>query len=853
MAQSDLTAAQNASLSRVLAGLRQLGYDRDLLKPNYQFNDWFEPGAPERTVDAAAFGRTPALPDSACFAVVASNGQPSLEAIRKCRALCAPRALEVDRNGKVAHWRVGVAPVDGDRQEIIQPGEIEDAFRDHRDQWSPDFMLRMKNIGPVGPRQLDFIDIGLMPALEDHVREKLDPLLRTTLHAAKTEYHQETGRRPDDAALFQLVFRALTGKIMHDREVRGFVNGRRVPDADDFLERVARHYNEPERTAIQSRRVRQVVLEQLWSGVNLKYISVETLAYIWENLLLAEGDRDKLSIHATPPSLARYVVHRLPFTQKTGALGPIVEPCCGAGTFLIAAMQRMRDLLPRDMSDEQRHTYFKEKLWGFDIESFGLEVAKCGLLLADIPHPNKWNLYKEDVFGSESNSPNFRRTLSRASAVLCNPPFGSLSPAERKKYDARSHLKPVELMSRVIEFVPRYAMLGFVMPLQLLTGKSYRIVRTELAARFQDIEIVSLPDKVFAKAEQETALVIAHGGRSGVEPVRFAHRKVEEAGWPAFRDRFEVSSEAKGVLAPEDASLGLAIPDLPNVWAYLAGLPRLKDVKDLIRRGIEWNVKLDDNYDKLIADREREGFRRGLPSAPRGEFLAYQCPPTKYLCVKPEFQLYKAFDLPWRRPKVVMSAKRKSRSAWRIAAFPDRSGLVCYQTFTCVWPTAGWSVETLAAILNSPVANAFVAAREGNRDITNETVAEIPVPIISTKTAAFVDRAVAELVHTVAKKELTRHEGIRVRELLTLIDAVIVKAYALPRDMEQQLLAYFQGAEEERPVPVDSWNYSSEDLDRTYDRVKDLLEPAGEGPTESWEYLKTILDENRLSDRKFFQ
>ena len=67
-----------------------------------------------------------------------------------------------------------------------------------------------------------------------------------------------------------------------------------------------------------------------------------------------------------------------------------------------------------------------------------------------------------------------------------------------------------------------------------------------------------------------------------------------------------------------------------------------------------------------------------------------------------------------------------------MAAFPDSKGLACYQTYFGVWPTSPLLDEwTLSAVLNSPVANAFVATREGKTDVTKETLLLVPVPIFT--------------------------------------------------------------------------------------------------------------------------
>jgi hypothetical protein len=47
----------------------------------------------------------------------------------------------------------------------------------------------------------------------------------------------------------------------------------------------------------------------------LRDSSVEVLAYIYEHTLVDKAVRKEMSIYSTPHSLARYIVHRLPFEE----------------------------------------------------------------------------------------------------------------------------------------------------------------------------------------------------------------------------------------------------------------------------------------------------------------------------------------------------------------------------------------------------------------------------------------------------------------------------------------------------------------------------------------------------------
>ena len=97
--------AQAELFRKVVAELIEIGYRGDLLQQSYRFFDWFSENE-ERIVPAATFAQTPLGYDSACFAVVLSNGDSGTNLISKYRALGAPRAFEV-RPDQVIHWRVG--------------------------------------------------------------------------------------------------------------------------------------------------------------------------------------------------------------------------------------------------------------------------------------------------------------------------------------------------------------------------------------------------------------------------------------------------------------------------------------------------------------------------------------------------------------------------------------------------------------------------------------------------------------------------------------------------------------------------------------------------------------------------
>lgn len=153
---------------------------------------------------------------------------------------------------------------------------------------------------------------------------------------------------------------------------------------------------------------------------------------------------------------------------------------------------------------------------------------------------------------------------------------------------------------------------------------------------------------------------------------------------------------------------------------------------------------------------------------------------------------WKNYD--WSKPKAIAPKARVSRGHWRMVAFPDREGVYCHHTFYGVWPKDARHDEvTLSAILNSPVANAFVATSEGNRDITAEVLRLIPVPVFSPVQRKRLHALVARYQTSIAAMPLNMPENAE--RLLLEIDAVVLDAYHMPPRLERKLLDYFNDNE----------------------------------------------------------
>jgi hypothetical protein len=121
-----------------------------------------------------------------------------------------------------------------------------------------------------------------------------------------------------------------------------------------------------------------------------------------------------------------------------------------------------------------------------------------------------------------------------------------------------------------------------------------------------------------------------------------------------------------------------------------------------------------------------------------------------------------------------------------------------YRNFHGIWPGEQLPVEVLAAVLNGPIANAFVSARGDKRYIRASSLQDVPIPDFG---QAQLD-SIVDLVQTYCRTRLSWLDGsvsgetarAECSELLETLDAEVLKAYGLEPDLEQRLSDYFNAA-----------------------------------------------------------
>ncbi|HKB90246.1 MAG TPA: N-6 DNA methylase [Opitutaceae bacterium] len=778
-------------LTALVAGLEQLGYRGPRLERNYSFPDWFA-GQKIRTLRAAAFAQTPVSYETACIGVAEANGLRGLPLINSLRGFGAPLLLEIVGD-EVCEWAVSRL----ENKHILlgrhPASQLQTVIAERASEWTPESLLRSKNIGSFKWNEQLTLFSGLIPELEDRIQVSLDPLLRETLSRTRAAYVASAKKAPDARDLFKLVFWVLTAKVFRDRSLNGFatLNG---DEPEEILAAVARHYKtHPPR--LLNKEAREAAAASVWRELDFRNLSVEVLAHIWSKTLVDRDTRKRLGIHRTPRAIVRYIVERIPFPSDGDEDSIVFEPCSGSAAFLIGALNHLRPNLVF-AAPQERHKYFVKHLAGIEYDPFGVEISTLALTLADFPNSNGWNIRKGDVFGPNAMTD----LLRKAGVVLCNPPFEPFSEKERSLYGATDVRKPAELLRRILADLHPAGVLGFVLPYQAVDGKAYAETRKMLASRFASLQFTVLPERSFEDAETDVAILIAK------DPIphpttKVAFRRVNdsEQDWNKFRLDQTVSTSYDEHFTPETARKGLILSDLPEVWSFLSSHHQLGEIAE-IHRGVEWRSKITPGLH--IRNTPAPGYMLGVP--PRAKFNAFQIPTLKYINVNPQEQRRNSWRHDWSQPKAIMPKTRVSRGRWRGVSFADRAGITCHETFHGIWPKSDQYDEVaLAAILNSPVANAFIATREGGRDITAEILKLIPVPKFTRVTIEKLRDLVRRYEDCISTMVLNRREDPET--LLKHIDATVVGAYRMPPRLERALLDYFN--DNDRKVDHPFHNY----------------------------------------------
>jgi N-6 DNA Methylase len=755
-----------------------------LLRPDFRIGN-------STPIPLVAFAQVPMDSRSACIAVLATNHDPRTS-VEQCKSLGAPIVLVCARD-TLQWWKQGSEAAEW--IESVPSDRLERFFRSHQTDFSPEAVYRAKTLGRIRSEyQLSFVDLGLMPLVEEEVGKELNRLIERNVSDIKkrlgwTEISDDQGHW-----LLKSVFWLVSGKILRDKQVPNFEDLDLV-NVDDVFRRVAKHYGSQAFAAgskpkLAALRESASVISQFSS---LALATTESLAYVYENTLISKATRAALGTHSTPSWLVDYIVgsladwiEEIPENERN-----VFEPACGHSAFLVSAMRLLTQLLPEEKAiPSRRGPYLRSRLHGTDRDPFALELARLSLTLTDIPNPDGWDLRAEDMFlGNRLAEQTRGKTI-----LLANPPFEDFGRDELAAYAKTGnqiavHNKATEMLRRTLPHLQPGGVFGLVLPQTILHAAYAQDVRRYLMEHFELREISLFPDKVFSFSDAESAVLLgrrfpdnAHRRR----PITF--RRIREQQMPIFRQSYDAPSSRKVEQSRFNATnrWDMRVPDLEEVWVALAAIPRANDLAEF-GTGLVYHGKDLPQGIQTYSEHRFQGAIEGYIRLERGLKL-HQLPKLFWMNLADSAILRRRAGTTTGVPQVLMNHARVSRGPWRLKAFVDNKGRPVSGSFNTARPKS-YSLEALWALLNSPIANAYAFCHLSKRHNLVGDIKNIPMP--KRDRLGDIEAAAREYL----EEAIERGRPNELCKLMQRVDAAVLRQYELPVQLEWELLSLFNGWE----------------------------------------------------------
>ena len=786
------------------------GYRRSQLVPNIELTN-----GQRFQVPLAAFAHHPYDSRSACIAVFDDTFDPEY-AVKASRSLGAPVVFSCLPD-QVLFWKQGVTGPE--LQERIPLAKLPDFFKRYSNDLAPDAIYRAKTWARFDTHyQLSFVDIGLMPLVEEETGKKLAELIQRVVVQAKARLGWQEISSEQGQWLLKSNFWLLAAKILKDKDVPAFAT-LDLEDLDNVYDCVANHYGSETPVAIGSKQQRTALREvakEIARFSHLGIVSTEALAHLYENALITKTTRVELGTHSTPSYLVDYIIGKLaPWIKEMPAdQRNVFEPACGHGAFLLAALRLLSELEPvNSYSPSKRHQYLQNRLHGSDIDPFALEIARLSLTLADVPNRNGWDLKPANIFKGDV----LTSYASKADIVLANPPFADFKPDERRSLTKQLAPpkyvnKAAEMLGKITSAMKPGGVFGVVLPQGFLHNENAASLRQFILENFEINEICHLPDKVFNISEAESVVILGRRFlQSPAKPKSILYRRVREADTEGFKKSYH-STQDKRINTSKFTvanNWNFFVPDLEEVWTHCQKQPKFSEIAEVVQ-GFQFRTK-SQLPDGTITESKTQGEELKAGFARLRESLqTHQLPDVSWFNLDRTVILYPRGGTITKVPQVIWNHGRVSRGPWRLKAFLDQQGYPIRSRFLAIRPkVVGWTLEALWGLCNSPLANAYSYAFSTQRDVLAGLMREMPIPTASPLDLLKLVSTVRDYfaaVWKVAPDDLSPEETEHLKILHWRIDAEVLRLYNLPKHLERQILDLFTG-ERRRGVPFEQTEY----------------------------------------------
>ena len=599
-------------------------------------------------------------------------------------------------------------------------------------------------------------------------------------------------------------------------------------------------------------RVLQRLGANLGSQVSFALVDHKDVGLLYERAIKElprdiEGkDWSDLQRHYTPVAIAERMLELLPLERLRPEDRVIFDPAAGSGSLLLAATSRLAGMsdLPEDIN--QRNLYLKSHVAGNDLDQYAHLVTQLRYTLARESLGEAVTFPFPSYFSHEDYENLNKANMGiKPRVIVANPPFAEDGNTQRA----------AKFIEKALSWLEKDDQFAFILPQSFLTGSSHGIpdARKLLTENSKIFEVWQLPaGNVGIEAKQDVCVILGSIGKAKITfPIAsraiFSQIRIPDTRENGFLGttwisqlNFNVNSLVS-ITAPPIPIPVLTVP-LGKLFYIFSGVNpgKLGKIYKPVREcppGVEckrnWRLKSRDK-NRLWADPARvpddEQWLRYGP-----EFLD-----------RPGLEKSELFDL----PKILVGSRVNRGSVKPFAVQLDTTGFCPDNNVFCILPVEeagkhndgyesdetpdGWNKLNyeeqrlwLLGILASELANALSLIGRNSRQITSNTLCQLPLPLKIDSRIIDITRQIIERDHS--KSPIPEPDNLREQ-----LDEVVEKSYGNPQWIEIKRTG--------EPPELELWK--SERTKPTLSVIGQILEISKDN-TQIRLYLSGLLDDNR--------
>jgi hypothetical protein len=590
------------------------------------------------------------------------------------------------------------------------------------------------------------------------------------------------------------------------------------------------------------------IMAHLTGPISFSLVTPEMLGSLYETALIpertgrtdagemreAKQKREANYIHYTPHTLTKHILQRLPIEEIRQSRRRVLDMACGSGSFLLAATERLSELYDahEDMIEPSRVAHLRSRVIGYDTDGIALLVTRLTYLLGhwaksgttdDLPEPtcaprDAMGLTPEDFAGE------------RPTVIVGNPPFES----------GRTQLAN-RFLGKALDLLEPGGLLGMILPLGFLKMKREGSpeMRRRLLETCDLLEVWELPSHaVGLHAEQETCVVLARRHGEANRPGAVLFKQTYSRATATVRSVKEHLRSARTFAASgmpghpgrpwsEDPYARLIGSPLDAIWQKTEPSRTLKGMCegftgiDMVGAGSKFSAT---HKKGMVPYMRHQAQLRPYYVATGDWCLGVDSPDSKFNYANPSTGRFSR-EKYWprlREAKVIVTLRGTRNQQDQFVAAYDPAlecGVFPEDDFAClsIWQDASrlapWAnplvqrhearaiLMWIAAILNSSMAQAWIAMRAAARGFGKDDLASFPLPEFDPEIPALMERLLNLPPETrssevpcwaLTTRTLPNGEESTFEDLVGNINHRIAASYGLDQQNVEQLKSYLR-------------------------------------------------------------